>query len=786
MSKKRKVTLTLAAILVALGGGAQFYTNQQVDRVLQKFPYSLDNQLSLHVTETGNHFFSRDLTFSLENSEGKRTEVISTKLTALPFFITAESQLSEQLVRQLNKNLNITLDKNTINSKFSPVGDYLQSDLVAEFRDFTNKTQTLSVLFNFDPSSKNIKVKSTLSGFNYDKNSKLEQLQGHAQLQRVDDNEYAIRLLELNAKQVEVDLLNGENTKIQLKNAAYRLDVKPHPETQQRDLLTQLNSETFQITDKAHKAEENPTIVRGLSLNLEQQGVQSAVDFASEFNALNKQPSVKNAVNFVIGVLTHNDRFNGSLSVKSIDVPKDQQPYFSLKDTAFQLELNNTDLAKAGIILQLKAADIKQTPAEPTKQWQLSGADIRYQLDDYPLQNEFAFIPFYLEALATKTPPKEANQALSALRDQWVKSMEDKAHWEMTLKAFHYGDVALEALAVNGDAKVENQHYYGTSHLSLKTLALPDLQVQLEGLKINMPMVLNNYPQLAVTQFCMGMHSLLCTAYFSPESYKKMFDDLWATLDLSTEGTTVALNLNTYPTTKAYPVNLALKGAAVPQESKKPAGLFKQNLKGKMTFSFDKALLDDTQEAASTIKKNSVFWQSWQTELKPEGKLIPLFTELDGKYVMTLEKDKEWLVNGKTLEAIRQERLAQAEAERKAAAEQEALEQETLQKAEQHETETPAMLEESNKADEMVNPPAVAREATKDSAALQDSGKPEVKEHSANESAVQENPVKKDVAQKPESAEAHKENVEMSKEKEVNKEKETNKEKEEKSMITSH
>ena len=43
MSKKRKVTLTLATIIVALGGGAQFYTNQQVDRVLQKFPYSLFN-----------------------------------------------------------------------------------------------------------------------------------------------------------------------------------------------------------------------------------------------------------------------------------------------------------------------------------------------------------------------------------------------------------------------------------------------------------------------------------------------------------------------------------------------------------------------------------------------------------------------------------------------------------------------------------------------------------------------------------------------------------------------
>ena len=324
---------------------------------------------------------------------------------------------------------------------------------------------------------------------------------------------------------------------------------------------------------------------------------------------------------------------------------------------------------------------------------------------------------------------------------------------------------------------MENQHYYGTSHLSLKTLALPDLQVQLEGLQINMPMVLNNYPQLAITQFCMGMHSLLCTAYFPPESYKKMFDNLWTTLDLSTEGTTVALNLNTYPTTKAYPVNLALKGAAsVPQESKKSAGLFKQNLKGKMTFSFDKALLDDTQEAASKIKKNSMFWQSWQTELKPEGKLIPLFTDQDGKYVMTLEKDKEWLVNGKTLEAIRQERLAQAEAERKAAAEQEALEQETLQKPEQHETETPAVLEANDKAG-IANPSTIATEATKDAAAPQDSGKPEVKEHSTNESAVQENPVKEDVVQKSESVETHKENVEMSKEKEVNKGKDINKEK---------
>lgn len=130
-------------------------------------------------------------------------------------------------------------------------------------------------------------------------------------------------------------------------------------------------------------------------------------------------------------------------------------------------------------------------------------------------------------------------------------------------------------------------------------------------------------------------------------------------------------------------------------------------------------------------------------------------------------------MNGKTLEAIRQERLAQAEAERKAAAEQEeVLEQEMLQKAEQHETETPAVLEANDKAG-TANPSAIATEATKDATAPQDSGKPEVKEHSTNESAVQENPVKEDVVQKSESVETHKG-------------KDINKEKAEKSATTSH
>ncbi|MDU5725762.1 MAG: hypothetical protein E6Z95_08860 [Haemophilus parainfluenzae] len=119
--------------------------------------------ISLNVTQTAKNFFIRELIFSVKNSDSKNTSVISTKLTALPFFITAESQLSDQLVRQLNKTLNITIDKNTINSKFSPVGDYLQSDILTEFRDFANKSQNLSIGLHFLKNKWNkLKVKLAL------------------------------------------------------------------------------------------------------------------------------------------------------------------------------------------------------------------------------------------------------------------------------------------------------------------------------------------------------------------------------------------------------------------------------------------------------------------------------------------------------------------------------------------------------------------------------------------------------------------------------------------------
>ena len=655
MSKKRKVTLTLAAIIIALGGGAQFYTNQQVDQVLQKFPYSLDNQLSLNVTESAKNFFSRELTFSLENNDGQKTNIISTKLTALPFFITAESKLSEQLVRQLNKDLNITIDKNTINSKFSPVGDYLQSNILTDFRDFTNKAQTLSVTLDFNAGTKNVALNANLSGFNYDKNSKLEQISAQIKFVPVGENQYDISTLELNAKNVEWDLLNGENTKIQLKNARYQFGVTKSADADLRDLSTLLSSDTLRIANKERTTEESQTVINGITLNLQQQGVTSAVDFANEFKKqLNGEQNIKQVTNFLSAVLTQNHTFNGTLSVKSVDAPKNQKPYFNLNEAKLNLTMANADLTKANLALQLNVAGIKQTPEDQSKQWEAKGAQIIYQLDGYNLENKLAFIPLYLDALSIKNAPKEDNKTLLKLKKQWANTMAGNSNAEISLQAFNYQNVSLETLALKHQGSEKDNQYRGNSTLSLKKLTLSEAQAQMEDLAFNLPLTVNNVAQFAENQFCFGLTASLCSAYFTPETTQKLLGNQWKDLDLASDNTTLTFNLNTYPTTKAYPVSIHLKGALKTTKDKQSiADMFIENMQGTTKIVLNKGLAETSDEESLKIKKASPFWQALLAELKPEERLFPIFIEEGDNYVLTLERDNNrFLINGKTVEEL--------------------------------------------------------------------------------------------------------------------------------------
>ena len=622
MSKKT-IGLTLSAVVVALGIGAQFYTNHKVDQVLANFPYSLDTQLSLQVAQTGKNFLSRELTFSLQNSDKQSTDIITTKLTTLPFFITAESRLSEQLTRQLNKNLNINLDKTVINSKFSPVGDYLQSDVSAEFR-------------------------------------KLEKIDGRLRLIPTARNQYDLAEVELTAEKAEADLLNGENTKIQLKNATYKFAVNHTANGQKRDLNTQFSSDILRLSNKNRTNEENQTTIGGLNLSLRQEGVPNSLNFYNEFKKLDpNHQNAKELINLLTAIFTQNEHFDGKLSVLSENVPKNNQPYFNLTNATLSLNQNNTDLNYADIDLTLNAESVKQTPADTNKQWQANNFALSYQLKDLNLTNELAFMPYYLALFNQTEPPAKDNSEFLRLKDNWVKgaATSGEGNLNVQLGAFDYAELKLEKVQFSEKyASLDKDQYDETLSLNAAKVSLPKYAVQLEDFKFNLPLKINHHQNFAAAQFCNnGLYSVLCRTQLSSATLQKYQNNQWKDLDMIADNVGLTFNLNTYPETQAYPVALDLDAIISPAEDDKNSPL--GNVEATAHLNLAKGLIDETNEAVLKIKNDTPFWQYLRLSIKPQGRLAPEFVEEGEKYQLTFEKNENgYLINGKSSEDLRQER----------------------------------------------------------------------------------------------------------------------------------
>ena len=663
MSKKRTIALTISAIAVALGIGAQFYTNHKIDQVLKNFPYSLDNQATLNVTQTAKNFFIRELIFSVKDSDAKNTNVISTKLTALPFFITAESQLSDQLVRQLNKTLNITIDKNTINSKFSPVGDYLQSDILTEFRDFANKSQNLSIGLHF-LKNKEVELKTTLSGFNYDKDTKLEEIDGEAHLVPVGANQYDLSSIDLTAKNAEVALLNGENTHVYMKNATYHFDVKPG-EADKRDLSTKFSSDILRVANKSRTTEESQATAGGLNLLIKQNGVPSAVNFHHEFKKLSDGSlDIKDGVNLLTKIFTQNDRFDGSLSVLSVNVPKNNQPYFNLQNAGLELKLANTDLTKANVDFKLNVESVKQTPADEERKWEAKGGKVNIQLEDYNMANELAFVPFLLDAFAEKEAPSKDNKDFLNAKDKWMKEFIGKTNIEAALKSFNMADLVLDDVSASDKTEtLDNDQYNEHITLSANKASYPSAGFQFEKLAVDAPFKINHSKAHLSARFCSApFYGALCSTHLTSATFDKYIKNSWKELDLIVDNATLNLNLNTYPETNAYPVKLEVSGIVPQVPEDDSSDMIPDNIEGTFNLTLSKMLFDDQNEKALAIKENSYFWQYLGSFVKHDGKLHREFVEEGDNYVSRVEKTENgYLINGRTLEDLRQESMMETD-----------------------------------------------------------------------------------------------------------------------------
>lgn len=661
MSKRKKITLTLATILVIAGAGAQIYTNHKVDQVLQKFPYSLDNQATLQITESNKNFFSRDLIFSVKDNDEQNAEIISTKLTTLPFFITAESKFSDQFVRKLNKDLNITIDKNTINSKFSPVGDYLQSNILTEFRDFANKPQQMTLSLNFS-NERDIELKGDLTGFNYDNESKLKNVEGKIYFTSLSASQYDLTNIELTAENAELALLNGENTRLQLKNATYKFNKKKKDNTEKRDLITRLSSDILRISNKNRTTEESQTIFGGLNISLKQQGVPSAVNFYNKFKKLESDnQNIKSGINLLTEILTQNEAFDGKLSVISVNVPKNQKPYFNLQNGELVLQLSNQDLTKADVNFKLNVESVKQTPEEESPKWEAKEGKLDIQLNDYNLANELAFIPFWLDGLMAKELPIKNNKKFLVQKEKWTKEFNGNSNIDFSLSNLVIAKNKINEISFkNKYESLENDQYVQNIFLTANKIDYAEENMRIENLSISIPLKGNYHKAYLGNTFCTsGYYSQLCGAYLAKETQLRYFENRLKELDFVVDNAAISFNLNTLPETKAYPVKLEAHSITKKAEDKKKSAQnwdFSQNITGALTVSFGKGLIENNDEKINQIKAQSVFWQFLKKNIKPQDFLLPIFIEEGENYQIKFEKNKNsYLINGKSPEEIQQE-----------------------------------------------------------------------------------------------------------------------------------
>ncbi|AOF53765.1 hypothetical protein BKG91_03150 [Rodentibacter caecimuris] len=659
MIKKTKITLSLSALIVVSGIGAQIYTNHKVDQVLQNFPYSLDNQAKLLVSQTSKNIFTRHLTFSLQNNDNEKTDLITSKLTTLPFFITAESNLSEKFVRQLNKTLNITIDKNTINTKFSPIGDYFSSDILTEFRDFANKSQQSTISLNFRE-NKEIDLNANLTGFNYDNDSKLKKLEGKFHLIPVTPSQYDLTHIELTAENAELALLNGENTRLQLKNTTYKFNKNKENNTEKRDLTTKLSSDILRISNKNRTTEESQTTFGGLNISLNQQGVPSAVNFYNEFKKLSTgDQNIRNGVDLLIAILTKNDYFDSKVSVISVNAPKKQKPYFNLQNGNIALKLDNTDLTKSNANFELLVGSVKQTPEDNAQKWDAKDGKLSVQLKDYNIANELSLIPFFLETLTVKSPPSKDNKDFLHLKDKWVREFKENSNIDFSLHSLNLFENKITALTFNNKSRSESDQYSTSFTLNTKKISVPEQSMQIEDLSISIPLKLNDPRSYWSSAFCLGAYETLCQTYLTTATQEKYLNNAWSDLNFILDHTNVTFNLNTSPETKAYPVKFEANGmmTKAPEDAKSSQDWsFLDRTEGLLRISFDKRLVEIQDEKTSKIKEQSLFWNMIQSEIKPYDTILPAFVAEGENYVAKFEKnDNGYFINGKSFEEIEEE-----------------------------------------------------------------------------------------------------------------------------------
>lgn len=661
MSKKTKITLLLTSIALALGISAQFYTNHKIDQNLQHFPYHIKDRFTINVVEKNRNFFGRELVITLEDAQQKKTNIITTNLRALPFAITAESKIPQQLVHELNKKLNITIDKNIINSQFSVVGDYLQSQILTDFRDLTNKPQQLEININYASKTKSMEITSNLSAFNYDAKNKVEGLKGQFVLTPIDEHQYDVTSIELNLKNADIFLLNGENTHIKLENAEY--DFEKNLSDTHFDTEARFNSKKVIFSNKYKKSPQENIVINQFDATLQQSAVPNHVNFYQEVEKfIHNTPSLSDALTTVAGLLTNNEGVKSKIKLQEFIIPEKDKPFINLKDISFSLNSDHKDKKDAEIALEwgLGQAKIYLSDAIESDFITLNELNSKYSIAQMDLEKRLAFVPFYAKLSNTKHDyPAKDDEVFKQALNQLADGFKEKNQNQFKLKALNYGNI----ININGleiDYKDEpsgDNQYQATLNASLSKVSHKEENLEVKQLKLALPMTFDHIKSVFLPYSCVSSehYKALCKQNLSLDTNVELLTTLWKNIGVKINEGTLDLQLDTNPSSQANAVSATLNLDLDTQ--KMTSYLFSPEMLNEVTLdskiSITKGLFSPNEQATAARKKGAIWAMINQFVISPNEEIPPFLKEEGNNYVSEIQsKASKMFINGKTMAEI--------------------------------------------------------------------------------------------------------------------------------------
>ncbi|TYG35234.1 hypothetical protein FW755_09100 [Lonepinella koalarum] len=642
MNKKFKFLLRLSALALVAGVAAQFYTNYQIDQTISKFPYQLKDQFNITITEKNSDFFTRDLTFSIEEQNGDNTDFMHTKLTALPLMISAESIFNSNLIKQLNEQLNITIDKNTITSQFSVFSDSLSSRVLTEFRDSTNQSQTLESQLSYHTQSKSIELQTELSAFNYDKLLKISELKGEFLLTTVGDNLYDLIKADFKTKKIDINLLDGDDTHFGLVKGHYMLDKKIND--QQYDLNQQINQQGIYVSNKNTKSDQDKPRAEDVKLTLKRQNIPSHVTFPEQLRKLqaeqfNLTEMIKQFIDFVF----NNQQIETELSINHVVYPKDETNLIDAQNIQIVFSSNHQDRKNAAQTLNLKAKNILFKQDDEYAFTDVSGEN---KISHLNLENHLAFLTTYLpKSLQTKEVPQKDTPKFLADLEKLAENFQTRLESAVKIQKVSIEDKGLaENVQWNYVGQPTKDVFYSKNNLSLDKIAINQQQMQFGQLKWDFPLEYSSSQGRFYQAYLCKLYHAICSTNLMADSYINLAIKQYSSTPITIPKATLVANVDTYPSaTQALPISLDLT-AEIPNNNDNISidDILEQanNTLEQGTLQINGTVPLDFVKAE---KPNTEFWQSAVLAVKM------FFAEKEDKYQLNANIHQDKLIlNGES------------------------------------------------------------------------------------------------------------------------------------------